>query len=150
MNNKFVNSLIITLVLSALTFILLPVLSSSISMPLLAAVFVFVAGVIVAYLNITGNNHDSQKSNKPVGDFTTLYVGNLAYKVNEKMVKEHFSQFGAVNSVRLMKDKRTGKRKGYGFVEMEPSKAQGTIEALNETDFFERTLKVRLAKDKQD
>jgi len=49
--------------------------------------------------------------------------------------------------VRLMKDKRTGKRRGFGFVVMAASDAQTAIEALNEKDYMQRTLKVRIAND---
>lgn len=84
------------------------------------------------------------------GATTTLYVGNLPYKVNEDAVSDHFSQFGKVASVRLMKDRRTGKRKGYGFVEVDSKSAEKVIKKLNDTDFQERTLKVRLAKEKQE
>jgi RNA recognition motif-containing protein len=47
-----------------------------------------------------------------------------------------------------MKDRRTGKRKGYGFVEMDAKGAAKAIKNLNDSEFQERTLKVRLAKDK--
>ena len=80
----------------------------------------------------------------------TLYVGNLPYRASEQDVKEHFEVHGAVLSVRLMKDRRTGKRKGYGFVEMSGRDAEKAIRDLNDTEFQERTLKVRMAKDKQD
>ena len=47
-----------------------------------------------------------------------------------------------------MKDRQTGKRRGFGFVEMAASDVDQAIEALNEAEFQERTLKVREAKDK--
>lgn len=79
---------------------------------------------------------------------TTLYVGNLPYRANEESVSEHFAQHGEVESVRLMKDRRTGKRKGYGFVEVDSKSADKIIKHLNDSEFQERTLKVRLAKEK--
>lgn len=81
-------------------------------------------------------------------DVSTLYVGNLPYRANEQIVKEHFETFGYVRSVRLMKDKRTGKRKGFGFVEVAAHEADSMIEKLNDSEFQERTIKVRPAKDK--
>ncbi|GGD73042.1 hypothetical protein GCM10011357_30150 [Lacimicrobium alkaliphilum] len=84
------------------------------------------------------------------GERKTLYVGNLPYRASEQEVSEHFSSHGEVVSVRLMKDRRTGKRKGYGFVEMAEKDAEKAISSLNDTEFQERTLKVRMAKDKQD
>ncbi|MCV5856550.1 RNA-binding protein, partial [Escherichia coli] len=41
----------------------------------------------------------------------TLYVGNLPYKANESHVRDLFAEYGQVFAVRLMKDKRTGKRR---------------------------------------
>ena len=77
-----------------------------------------------------------------------MYVGNLPYRANEQAVQQHFELQGQVHSVRLMKDRRTGKRKGYGFVEMTAAGAEKAIQNLNDSEFQERTLKVRMAKDK--
>jgi RNA recognition motif-containing protein len=78
---------------------------------------------------------------------TTLYVGNLPYKANESNVKTLFSRHGEVFAVRLMKDKRTGKRRGFGFVVMPENDAQNAINQLNEYSYMDRTLKVRIAND---
>ncbi|EPE37288.1 RNA-binding protein [Candidatus Photodesmus katoptron] len=77
----------------------------------------------------------------------TLYVGNLPYKANEVNVKELFSKHAEVFAVRLMKDKRTGKRKGVGFIVIASDDATKTINALNGIDYMQRTLKVRIAND---
>ncbi|QDP00105.1 RNA recognition motif domain-containing protein [Thalassotalea sp. PS06] len=78
----------------------------------------------------------------------TLYVGNLPYRANEAAVRSLFSSYGEVHSVRLMKDKQTGKRRGFGFVEISAADADGAIESLNDTEFQQRTLKVREAKER--
>ncbi|TLU59952.1 RNA-binding protein [Thalassotalea litorea] len=78
----------------------------------------------------------------------TLYVGNLPYRANEAAVRSLFASHGEVHSVRLMKDKQTGKRRGFGFVEMSAADADGAIESLNDTEFQQRTLKVREAKER--
>ena len=83
------------------------------------------------------------------GDTTTLYVGNLAYKANEQLVQEHFEKVGAVKSVRLVKDKRTGRRKGFGFIEISNGNERAFIEKLNESEFMERNIIVRPANEKQ-
>lgn len=80
----------------------------------------------------------------------TLYVGNLPYRANEQVVRNLFTDYGKVYSVRLMKDKHTGKRRGFGFVEMADSDADAAMKALNDTEFQQRTLKVREAKEKRD
>lgn len=87
------------------------------------------------------------KSN-PGQTIATLYIGNLPYKANEEAVKQFCQDFVEVVSVRLMKDKRTGKRKGYGFLEVNCSDVEEVINVLNEKQFHDRTIKVRSAKDK--
>ncbi len=77
----------------------------------------------------------------------TIYVGNLPYRANENDVISLFSKYGEVFAVRLMKDKRTGKRRGFGFVVMAAADTPTAIEALNDSGFGERTLKVREAND---
>lgn len=77
----------------------------------------------------------------------TLYVGNLPYRANESDVKDLFAEFGDVFAVRLMKDKRTGKRRGFGFVVVASKDADSVIENLNNNEFDQRTLKVRIAND---
>ena len=48
----------------------------------------------------------------------------------------------------LMKDKHTGKRRGFGFVEMSANAADAAVVSLNDTEFQQRTLKVREAKER--
>lgn len=81
-------------------------------------------------------------------DVKTLYVGNLPYRANEAAVRELFSTIGQVHSVRLMKDKHTGKRRGFGFVEMSANDTDKAVETLNDQEFQQRTLKVREAKER--
>jgi RNA recognition motif-containing protein len=70
-----------------------------------------------------------------------LYVGNLNYSVTEEQLKELFENHGAVESVKII-----GER-GFGFVEMStPEEAAQAMEALNETVFQERTLRVDKAR----
>ncbi|MFT5816220.1 MAG: hypothetical protein ACI9VT_003998 [Psychroserpens sp.] len=79
---------------------------------------------------------------------STLYVGNLPYRANEAAVRELFSEYGQVQSVRLMKDKHTGKRRGFGFVEISAADADDAVSSLNDSEFQQRTLKVREAKER--
>lgn len=110
----------------------------------LLAGLVFISTLIAPL--VTGSK--STQTSSENDDFRTLYVGNLPYRANETTVRELFSQHGTVHSVRLMKDKHTGKRRGFGFVEMASNDLDGAIEALNDTEFQQRTLKVREAKER--
>ncbi|RXE55312.1 RNA-binding protein [Methanoculleus taiwanensis] len=73
-----------------------------------------------------------------------LYVGNLTYSVNEEQLNELFSQYGEVKEVRVIE------RKGFGFVEMgSPEEAEKAKEALNETVYEGRTLRIDEARPQQ-
>ncbi|MCE9679761.1 RNA-binding protein [Shewanella sp. AS1] len=108
----------------------------------------FFTGAIIASVIFTlqSSSSPSATSEQYTGPTMTLYVGNLPYRVHEGEVKELFGKFGPVNSVRLVRDRKTGRRKGFGFVEMSEAGAKKAMAKLNEFDFQERTLKVREAK----
>lgn len=72
----------------------------------------------------------------------------MPYRANEGSVRDLFSEHGTVFSVRLLRDKQTGKRRGFGFVEIATSDSKSAIAALNDFEFQERVLKVRLANEK--
>ncbi|HDI3204232.1 TPA: RNA-binding protein [Vibrio cholerae] len=112
--------------------------------------FAFLIGVVATTLicKLSTQPTLSSSQDKEASSTTkTLYVGNLPYKANESHVKELFAEYGEVFAVRLMKDKRTGKRRGFGFVVIAAGQAQTAIDALNEMEYMQRTLKVRIAND---
>ncbi|NQT68634.1 MAG: RNA-binding protein [Desulfobacteraceae bacterium] len=76
-----------------------------------------------------------------------IYVGNLSYEATEEDLRLAFEQFGQIESVNIIKDKFSGKSKGFGFVEM-PSKAEAksAIDELNGKDLKGRTLNVNEAR----
>ena len=146
MNPSFIFNIVITIIIAVIIYFLLPVISTDISSSLAASVGVLVGGILTPFLTSLINSPSVGNDN--VDEVSTLYVGNLPYRANEQAVQEYFEEQGKVVSVRLMKDRRTGKRKGYGFVEMDAKGASKAIKHLNDSIFQERTLKVRLAKDK--
>lgn len=75
-----------------------------------------------------------------------LYVGNLPYSASEQDIRTLFESYGSVESVKLIVDKDTGKKKGYGFIEMSDEEAQVAIDNLNHKDYGGRNLKVNEAK----
>ncbi|USD97200.1 RNA-binding protein [Vibrio coralliilyticus] len=107
----------------------------------------FVIGVFASAFVFKFSNTSTEPATVNEPATKTLYVGNLPYKANESHVKELFAKHGEVFAVRLMKDKRTGKRRGFGFVVMAATDAAGAIEGLNDKDYMQRTLKVRIAND---
>jgi uncharacterized membrane protein YgcG len=82
---------------------------------------------------------------------TKLYVGNLPYSITDAKLEELFSQFGNVRSAQVVKDRDTGRSKGFGFVEMEDSNdANSAINALNEKEHDGRPLTVNEARPRED
>ena len=78
-----------------------------------------------------------------------LYVGNLPYEITEEEISEAFSQYGTATSVKLITDRDTGRKKGFGFVEMESAdEAQAVVAELNGKELFGRTLKIDIANDR--
>ncbi|WP_347356800.1 RNA-binding protein [Bdellovibrio sp.] len=76
-----------------------------------------------------------------------LYVGNLPYSVDDEALHQHFAQFGAVDSAKVIMDRETGRSKGFGFVEMaEDSAADQAIERGNGIELNGRPINVSEAR----
>jgi len=80
---------------------------------------------------------------------TNIYVGNLPFDVTEETIRDLFSPFGAVETVKLITDRDTGRLRGFGFVEMS-SGGQEAIAALNEKELNGRRITVNPAKPQQE
>ncbi len=79
-----------------------------------------------------------------------IYVGNLNYTLTEEEVTELFSQFGEVTSVKLIKDRETGRAKGFGFIEMaDDTEGAAAVEQLDGAMVQGRNIKVNEAKPKE-
>jgi len=79
---------------------------------------------------------------------SNIYVGNLPFNAGSDDVKNLFAPFGQVIDVRLVKDRRSKRFKGYGFVEMNTAGAKAAIKQLDGADYAGRTLRVNEAKKK--
>ena len=79
-----------------------------------------------------------------------LYVGSLPYSVTEDELRNLFSSFGPIESVRIITDKFTGQSKGFGFVEMANAEdAKKAVEGMNGKQLNGRTLIVNDARPEQ-
>ena len=75
-----------------------------------------------------------------------ICIGNLNYRVKEADLQKVIEQYGVVESIRVIKDRETGKSKGFAFVEInDDSQARQAIEGLNGTEFEGRTMVVKEA-----
>ena len=80
-----------------------------------------------------------------------LYVGNLAYGVRDEELNAAFSEFGAVQSAKVMMDRETGRSKGFGFVEMgSDAEAQAAINGLNGQAIGGRAVVVNEARPREE
>ncbi len=78
-----------------------------------------------------------------------LYVGNLSYHTNEDALRSFFSNFGTVESAKIIFDRDTGSSKGFGFVEMSSDEeASAAIDGTNGQELEGRQLRVNEAMDK--
>lgn len=76
-----------------------------------------------------------------------LYVGNLSYSVDDAALHQKFSEFGNVDSARVIMDRESGRSKGFGFVEMSSDEeAESAIAQLNGRDFMGRNINVSEAR----
>ena len=79
-----------------------------------------------------------------------IYVGNLSYGMSEDELREAFSAYGDVSSVKILSDRETGRSRGFGFVEM-PNQSEGeaAIAQLNGKELGGRTLRVNEARPRE-
>lgn len=76
-----------------------------------------------------------------------LYVGNLSYDMDDQSLATLFSEFGTVDSAKVIMDRDSGRSKGFAFVEMAAdAEALAAIEKLNGTQQSGRAINVSEAK----
>jgi RNA recognition motif-containing protein len=76
-----------------------------------------------------------------------LYVGNIPFETNENDLQELFAEAGAVESVNVVRDRETGRARGFAFVEMATDEAaQAAVTQLNDRTFGGRRLTVNEAR----
>lgn len=78
-----------------------------------------------------------------------IFVASLPFKLEENDIRETFEEYGEVSSVKLVLDKETGRKKGFGFVEMpDDEQAKKAIEDLNGLEIYGRAIAVTQAEEK--
>jgi RNA recognition motif-containing protein len=80
-----------------------------------------------------------------------IFIGNLSFNVTEGDLRQAFEAFGQVASATVIKDKQSGRSKGFGFVEMPvQTESQSAIEVLNGKALKGRTITVNEARSQAD
>ncbi|MDO4642976.1 MAG: RNA-binding protein [Cardiobacteriaceae bacterium] len=79
-----------------------------------------------------------------------IYVGNLSYQATEQELRELFASHGEVGNVTIIKDRDSGRSKGFAFVEMNDNSAGlRAIDALNGKEISGRALKINEARPRE-
>lgn len=78
-----------------------------------------------------------------------VYVGNLSYRARERQLRDTFEPFGKIASLRLMKDRNTGRSRGFAFITFDAPQAAKQSLKLHGKEHMGRTLVVRPALEKQ-
>jgi len=79
-----------------------------------------------------------------------IYVGNLSYTLSEDNLREVFEEYGTVDSVKIIKDKFSGRSKGFGFIEMpDDADAQKAVDGLEGAELEGRNLRVNQARERE-
>jgi RNA recognition motif-containing protein len=80
---------------------------------------------------------------------TSIYVGNLSYTATEDDLRQAFAQYGEVSEVNIIKDRETGRPRGFAFVEMpNGTEAATAIKELNLAEISGRSVTVNEARPK--
>ena len=80
-----------------------------------------------------------------------IYVGNLSFDATEADIENAFGEYGAVQTVNIIKDRDTGRSRGFGFVEMTDAQAaQQAIDGLNMKEIAGRAVTVNEARPREE
>lgn len=80
-----------------------------------------------------------------------IFVANLNYQLQEDELGDLFESYGAVDSVKIILDRDTGRSRGFGFVEMADDEEAGeAIKALNGHELSGRELVVKEAEERRE
>lgn len=106
---------------------------------------VALAGVVIMFMM------KRRGSAAPVAGYINeqVYVGNLPYHVSEEDLRHYFSQYGVAHSVRVIRNFKTGRSKGYAFVTYNSAAQAKAALAAHGKDLEGRSMVVRIAKPRQ-
>jgi RNA recognition motif-containing protein len=79
-----------------------------------------------------------------------IYVGNLPFNTTDTDLEDLFAEYGEVERAKVILDRETQRSRGFGFVTMpNESEGQDAVDALNDTDFGGRNLRVNEARPRE-
>jgi len=116
-------------------------------MSLTTGIIIAIVVIIIAIIlfSLSAKRAKSNRSSDAAGN-NQVYVGNLPYRVNRNVLQDYFSRYGRIRQVRIVKDKRTGRSKGFGFVTFVAEKEAQSALSAHGHDLNGRSIVVRIAK----
>ena len=87
---------------------------------------------------------------KEVDNRLSVFVGNLPFNIQEEELREHFIQCGDVDDVRIIRDKKTGAGKGFGYVAFKKKESVGFAIKLQNSELKGRKIRVFKSVDKSE
>lgn len=106
---------------------------------LIPIVIIFLVLLVLFVRRIKMRNHFNDENKQ-------LYIGNLPYQTNAYHLREFFSQYGEVAHIRLIKNPRTGRSKGFAFITFAQAKDAKNALSANGQQMRGRTIVVRISK----
>ncbi|MFK8113339.1 MAG: RNA recognition motif domain-containing protein [Rubripirellula sp.] len=79
-----------------------------------------------------------------------IYVGNLSFDATEADLEDAFGEFGSVKTVNIVKDRDTGRSRGFAFVEMQDKESgEKAVDGLNQKEIAGRSVTVNEARPRE-
>lgn len=79
-----------------------------------------------------------------------IFISNLNYRLTSDDLHDLFSEYGEVQSAKIIQDRETGRSRGFGFVEMADEQANKAIEELNQKEFDGKVINVSQAREREE
>ncbi|MDR2122097.1 MAG: RNA-binding protein [Flavobacteriaceae bacterium] len=77
-----------------------------------------------------------------------IFISNLNYRLTSDDLQDLFSEYGEVESAKIIQDRETGRSRGFGFVEMADDEAKTAIDELNQKEVDGKVISVSQARPK--
>ena len=78
-----------------------------------------------------------------------LFVGNLPWSTGDNELRDLFSEFGEVTDSKVIKDRDTGRSRGFGFIEMDDEAGEAAIKGLDGSEQEGREIRVNVAEERK-
>lgn len=78
-----------------------------------------------------------------------IFVSNISFDATNDDLFDLFSEYGHVESAKIITDRESGRSRGFGFIDMSDEDAQKAIDSLDNAQFMHRALKVQKSRPKE-